>query len=420
MAMNVTPFKSTDEFTMAGFNGKIEEINSGVNSEVGDFYKIGDIKYSGVGADPSFHACDGTIFSEDSELYNQVNIANFVKKNFSGTVDYVSLGTDSWGSSGTAIYLYQGNFYLSHNNDLYVTSDLSTTIFKSTISDLTAWSGDITWHIIHLNNQFIATALVQTTSSNYKIAIYTSPDARTWTQKYYNSRQYTFNLRADNDLCAYVDGYYYFINPDATSSTSYYAYSTDLTDLTYVSIPGVSGGICVDGNRALVSQKVYADTEESSGYDTLRIYSITQGSTLTQLYSVNVGATIQETTLHYNGTYYIASVYRKSDSSDYYRYIYVGTDVTTMDTTYKAFASSSAYSNTCAIVDNIVVYKDGTRYRLPSLDAVVFGSSLGVTTTSYFRVYDGMGILGIYSKSVAGILKNIYPTLDYGYIKISN
>ena len=34
MAMNVTPFKSTDEFTMAGFNGKLADINSGVNDEV--------------------------------------------------------------------------------------------------------------------------------------------------------------------------------------------------------------------------------------------------------------------------------------------------------------------------------------------------------------------------------------------------
>lgn len=34
MAMNVTPFKSTDEFTMAGSNGKLADINSGVNNEV--------------------------------------------------------------------------------------------------------------------------------------------------------------------------------------------------------------------------------------------------------------------------------------------------------------------------------------------------------------------------------------------------
>lgn len=34
MAMNVTPFQSTDEFTMAGFNGKLSDINSGVNTEI--------------------------------------------------------------------------------------------------------------------------------------------------------------------------------------------------------------------------------------------------------------------------------------------------------------------------------------------------------------------------------------------------
>lgn len=34
MAMNVAPFQSTDEFTMAEFNGKISDINSGVNTEI--------------------------------------------------------------------------------------------------------------------------------------------------------------------------------------------------------------------------------------------------------------------------------------------------------------------------------------------------------------------------------------------------
>ena len=32
MAFNIAPFKSTDEFTMAGFNGKIQEINNGVGA----------------------------------------------------------------------------------------------------------------------------------------------------------------------------------------------------------------------------------------------------------------------------------------------------------------------------------------------------------------------------------------------------
>jgi hypothetical protein len=34
MAMNVAPFQSTDEFTMAGFNGKISDINRGVDNEI--------------------------------------------------------------------------------------------------------------------------------------------------------------------------------------------------------------------------------------------------------------------------------------------------------------------------------------------------------------------------------------------------
>ena len=38
MAFNITPFKSTDEFTMAGFNGKIQEINNGVGAYANEYW----------------------------------------------------------------------------------------------------------------------------------------------------------------------------------------------------------------------------------------------------------------------------------------------------------------------------------------------------------------------------------------------
>ena len=53
MAMNVTPFQSTDEFTMAGFNGKISDINSGVDNEItsalSGFARIETGSYVGTG-----------------------------------------------------------------------------------------------------------------------------------------------------------------------------------------------------------------------------------------------------------------------------------------------------------------------------------------------------------------------------------
>ena len=53
MAMNVAPFQSTDEFTMAGFNGKISDINSGVNnaitSALSGFARIETGSYVGTG-----------------------------------------------------------------------------------------------------------------------------------------------------------------------------------------------------------------------------------------------------------------------------------------------------------------------------------------------------------------------------------
>lgn len=53
MAMNVTPSQSTDEFTMAGFNGKISDINSGVNnaitSALSGFARIEAGSYVGTG-----------------------------------------------------------------------------------------------------------------------------------------------------------------------------------------------------------------------------------------------------------------------------------------------------------------------------------------------------------------------------------
>ena len=38
MAFNITPFKSTDEFTMAGFNGKIADINSGIGVYANEYW----------------------------------------------------------------------------------------------------------------------------------------------------------------------------------------------------------------------------------------------------------------------------------------------------------------------------------------------------------------------------------------------
>lgn len=38
MAFNITPFKSTDDFTMAGFNGKIQEINNGVGAYANEYW----------------------------------------------------------------------------------------------------------------------------------------------------------------------------------------------------------------------------------------------------------------------------------------------------------------------------------------------------------------------------------------------
>ena len=53
MAMNVTPFQSTDEFSMAGFNGKISDINSGVDNEIASalsgFARIETGSYVGTG-----------------------------------------------------------------------------------------------------------------------------------------------------------------------------------------------------------------------------------------------------------------------------------------------------------------------------------------------------------------------------------
>lgn len=53
MAMNVTPFQSTDEFTMDGFNGKIAAVNSDVDSEIASaltgFARIETGSYVGTG-----------------------------------------------------------------------------------------------------------------------------------------------------------------------------------------------------------------------------------------------------------------------------------------------------------------------------------------------------------------------------------
>lgn len=57
MAMNVTPFQSSDSFNMAGFNNMISQINSGVDSEIANLPKVVFGSYVGTGLSGEDNPC---------------------------------------------------------------------------------------------------------------------------------------------------------------------------------------------------------------------------------------------------------------------------------------------------------------------------------------------------------------------------
>lgn len=57
MAMNVTPFQSSDSFNMAGFNNMIAQINSGVDGEIANIPKVVFGSYVGTGLSEEDNPC---------------------------------------------------------------------------------------------------------------------------------------------------------------------------------------------------------------------------------------------------------------------------------------------------------------------------------------------------------------------------
>lgn len=117
MAMNVAPFQSTDEFTMAGFNGKISDINSGVDTEItsalSGFARIETGSYVGNGKTGSSNPNTLTFSFVPKILFIfQNNISSgFVRETaYSNMVimTHVSVITSSYNTStnfGKAVYL---------------------------------------------------------------------------------------------------------------------------------------------------------------------------------------------------------------------------------------------------------------------------------------------------------------------------
>lgn len=108
MAMNVTPFQSTDEFTMDGFNGKIAAVNSNVDSEIASaltgFARIETGSYVGTGT----YGAD----NPNTLTFGFVPKLLIISDYYAANLDYVGSGRAIFFNTfplNTNIYYMEGN-----------------------------------------------------------------------------------------------------------------------------------------------------------------------------------------------------------------------------------------------------------------------------------------------------------------------
>ncbi len=96
MAFNITPFKSTDEFTMAGFNGKIADINSGIGAYANEYWWKRRVNITSGG-----YVEKKTVVSGDVYIYNSSSQSS-VSVTYSSNITVTLSGEISFNSPQTA------------------------------------------------------------------------------------------------------------------------------------------------------------------------------------------------------------------------------------------------------------------------------------------------------------------------------
>ena len=447
MAMNVAPFQSTDEFTMAGFNSKIAEINSGVNTEVDG--QIGDIKFSARNiTDPKWHKCDGSMFPyTGNEALTSLNLSN--KFN----VEAIKMfNLDTVNSIIYSVCCYDGGYALcvrqGSSQYFVLTEDFKTAKAVYDITSIGAyWNGY--GKVFYRNNQFILFTYVN--SSNH--GIFTSQTGESWELKvsYSNTnKSYPCMTYGYDHNFIYSNGKYYCNLPFGDSNNLVYLYySEDLitwNSLTIdMSVPVCAGGMTI-GNGYIVigfcaNRDVYAAYVSEDSLAKLAYKSLLSVSS-----NVGLAAPIIQ---FLNSTFYCFVGY--SQSGSLYHYIIEWSDwsVITKRSVYNSL-SSTEY----ALVTNhdymlwtndtqlAVLIRNNKLYLISGNKGYIYDTEL--RTVQWFSVPVGsasgqcccsdsnrfVSINSSYSQVVGGASTNNFfvgyfvdnqlPSLDYGYIKISN
>ena len=96
MAFNITPFKSTDEFTMAGFNGKISDINSGIGAYANEYWWKRRVNITSEGYVEKKTVVSGDVYIYNSSSQSSVNVT------YSSNITVTPSGEISFNSPQTA------------------------------------------------------------------------------------------------------------------------------------------------------------------------------------------------------------------------------------------------------------------------------------------------------------------------------
>lgn len=447
MAMNVAPFQSTDEFTMAGFNSKIADINSGVNTEVDG--QIGDIKFSARNiTDPKWHKCDGSMFPyTGNEALTALNLSN--KFN----VEVIKMfNLDTINSGIYSVCCYDGGYALCVRRDssqyFVLTEDFKTTKAVYDITSIGAYWNTGLATVVYRNNQFI---LFANTDSN-KHGIFTSQTGESWELKvsYSNTNKSYPRMIGGHDYnFIYSNGKYYCNLPfGETNNLVYLYYSEDLITWNSLTInTGDSvqvGGVTIGNGYVVIgyylNRNIYAAYVSEDNLTEL---------TYKSLFSVNYSVSFTAPIIQFlNGTFYYFVGYSTSSSTAEH-YIIEWSDWSTItkrsvnkgySSTEYALVTSRDYMLWTNDQQLAMLVRNNKLYLINQAKCYVY--DIGLRTVQWFNIpeisrdcycSDGNRFVSIskgYDKVGDATSTNVFlvshftdnqlPTLDYGYIKISN
>ncbi len=409
MAMNVTPFKSTDDFNMANFNEKLEEINTGVNAEIGG--KIGDIRISASDiSNEHWHKCDGSVF--DPAAYPELMNLDYEREVNSVALEFLPYEPNQ------VIFVNNTFIFLNKSNRaIFGTKDLKTLAFNYDTNEI--YTSGIPEVLFYVNNQYLL-FIAESSYVAAKTRLYVSTDLQNWTLKSSETSDNSFptignRFQYSRGNCFYLNNKYWVIYWD--SSNINVCYSEDLVTWTkiqnsYSDFDVFVYAFYIDNNIIINAKNVFLlNTDNlSSG-----IVQKTSSSNKVFAYPFNNQIYVfdQGNVTDSNKRYFDLHVYDK-DVNFIKTLYYLGSDVN--------------FDMPLGIRNNKIYYNNFAYYDSINNVAKTSNNCFGVIGDyRYFSMQDNCKNLVAYAKNdaytprgcgVQYIVDNQYPTITNGYIKV--